>query len=85
MEGTPKAIEPKGIVRNATKIGVQDGQAEDLINLRFMDGSWRTSGDGRHVYSMTENAGSTAAEKTYTQLFIHTNVYRHRVCATWME
>ena len=68
-EGTPKAIEMKGITRNATKIGVQDGQAEDLINLRFMDGSWRASGDGRLI-NFTMN-------RTYTQLYVHTNVYHH--------
>ena len=75
MEGTPKAIEPKGIVRNATKIGVQDGQAEDLINLRFMDGSWRASGNGRHVYSMSQNEGGY----TYEQLYVHTNSYHHLI------
>lgn len=69
MEGTPKAIEMKGIVRNATKIGVQDGQAEDLINLRFMDGSWRASGDGRLI-DFTMN-------RIYSQVYIHTNIYRH--------
>jgi len=68
-EGTPKAIELKGIVRNATKIGVQDGQAEDLINLRFMDGSWRASGDGRLVHTMSGTI--------YQQLYVHTNVYHH--------
>lgn len=69
MQGTPKAIEPKGIVRNATVIGAQDGQAEDLINLRFMDGSWRASGDGRLVHTMSGTQ--------YTQLYVHTNVYHH--------
>lgn len=69
MQGTPKAIEIKGIVRNATVIGAQDGQAEDLINLRFMDGSWRASGDGRLVYTMSGTQ--------YTQLYVHTNVYHH--------
>ena len=69
MEGTPKAIEIKGIVRNATVIGTQDGQAEDLINLRFMDGSWRASGDGRLVHTMSGTQ--------YTQLYVHTNVYHH--------
>ena len=64
-----KAIPLQGIVRNATKIGVQDGQAEDLINLRFMDGSWRASGDGRLI-NFTMN-------RTYTQLYVHTNVYHH--------
>jgi len=69
MQGTPKAIEIKGIVRNATVIGSQDGQAEDLINLRFMDGSWRASGDGRLVYS---------TNVPYTNIFVHTNSsYRH--------
>lgn len=69
MQGTPKAIEMKGIVRNATVIGAQDGQAEDLINLRFMDGSWRASGDGRLVHTMSGTQ--------YTQLYVHTNVYHH--------
>ena len=69
MQGTPKAIEIKGIVRNATVIGAQDGQAEDLINLRFMDGSWRASGDGRLI-NFTMGA-------EYTQLYVHTNVYHH--------
>lgn len=70
MEGTPKAIEPKGIVRNATKIGVQDGQAEDLINLRFMDGSWRASGNGRQIENMPTGT-------IYEQLYVHTNIYHH--------
>lgn len=69
MQGTPKAIEIKGIVRNATVIGAQDGQAEDLINLRFMDGSWRASGDGRLVHTMSGTQ--------YSQLYVHTNVYHH--------
>ena len=69
-EGTPKAIEMKGIVRNATKIGVQDGQAEDLINLRFMDGSWRASGNGRQIENMPTGT-------IYEQLYVHTNVYHH--------
>lgn len=73
MDGNVKAIELQGIVRNRTKIGVEDGQAEDLINLRFVDGSWRTSGDGRKVYVMSDNANGYH----YTQLYIHTNVYRH--------
>lgn len=73
MDGNVKAIELQGIVRNRTKIGVEDGQAEDLLNLRFVDGSWRTSGDGRKVYVMSDNANGYH----YTQLYIHTNVYRH--------
>lgn len=69
MEGTPKAITIQGIVRNQTKIGVQDGQCEDLINLRFKDGSWRTAGKGKLVHVMTGT--------TYEQLYIHANVYHH--------
>ncbi len=68
-----KAIELSGIVHHATKIGVQDGDCEDLVNLRFKDGSWRASGDGKHVFSMQANTNGL----TYTQLYIHTNVYRH--------
>lgn len=69
MQGTPKAIQIQGIVRNTTVIGAQDGQAEDLINLRFMDGSWRASGDGRLI-NFTMGA-------EYSQLYVHTNVYHH--------
>lgn len=65
-----KAIELKGIVHNATKMNTQDGQCEDIINLRCKDGSWRTSGDGRSVHSMTDGS-------VYSQLFVHTNIYRH--------
>lgn len=65
-----KAIELKGIVHNSTKINTQDGQCEDIINLRCKDGSWRTSGDGRSVHSMTDGS-------VYSQLFVHTNIYRH--------
>lgn len=73
-----KAISLQGIVHNATKIGVQDGQCEDLVNLRFKDGSWRTSGDGKHVFSMNYQSDvSNTAGISYTQLFIHTNIYRH--------
>lgn len=65
-----KAIELKGIAHNTTKTGTQDGQCEDLVNLRCKDGSWRTSGDGKQVYSMKDGG-------VYSQLFVHTNVYRH--------
>lgn len=63
-----KAIELKGIVHNATKIGVQDGQAEDIVNLRFKDGSWRPTGDGKLL---------NVDVSGYTNIYIHTNVYRH--------
>lgn len=71
--GQSKAISMQGMVHNASKIGVQDGMMEDIVNLRFKDGSWRTSGDGKHVFSI----GTTDGKNNYTQLFIHTNVYRH--------
>ena len=63
-----KAIELQGIVRNQTKIGVQDGQCEDIMNLRFKDGSWRAAGKGKLVHT---NGTS------YEQMYIHTNVYHH--------
>lgn len=73
-----KAIALQGIVHNATKIGVQDGQCEDLVNLRSKDGSWRTSGDGKHVFSMNYQSDvPNTSGISYTQLFIHTNIYRH--------
>lgn len=73
-DGQVKAIEIKGINRNQTKIGVEDGMMHDLINLRFRDGSWRTSGDGKRVTSFTE----IASGKEYQQLYVHTvNKYKH--------
>lgn len=68
MENKSQAIEIKGIVRNQTKIGVQDGQCDDIVNLRFKDGSWRVADDGKSVYHMNDR---------YSQLYVHTNVYHH--------
>ena len=68
MENNSQAIELKGIARSLTKLGVQDGQCEDIVNLRLKDGSWRVSDDGKHVYSLPDD---------YTQLYVHTNVYHH--------
>ena len=70
MENNSQAIEIKGIVRNQTKIGVQDGQCDDIVNLRFKDGSWRVADDGKVVYQMP-------SDTTYSQLYVHTNVYHH--------
>ena len=73
-----KAIELKGIVHNETKIGIQDGQSEDLVNLRFKDSAWRASGDGKHVFSMQYQSDVPNTNGvTYQQIYIHTNIYRH--------
>jgi len=72
-DGQVKAIELQGIVRNRTKIGVQDGQAEDLLNLRFVNGAWRTSGNGRQIEFQMGASGVLS----YSQLYVHTNIYRH--------
>lgn len=75
---TVKAIEMRGVVHNASKLSVADGQMEDLVNLRFKDGSWRTTGDGRHVFTMGKIVGDVAGTtEQYSQLYVHTNVYRH--------
>jgi len=77
-EGSVVPIELQGITRNKTCVGMKDGQCEDILNLRFKNGSWRPSGDGKLVFSMGEKIGTTPhVEKVYSQLFIHTNVYRH--------
>lgn len=68
MENNSQAIELKGIARSLTKLGVQDGQCEDIVNLRLKDGSWRVSDDGKLVHTLPDN---------YTQLYVHTNVYHH--------
>ncbi|MCQ2310169.1 MAG: hypothetical protein MJZ64_00240 [Paludibacteraceae bacterium] len=65
----------KGIQRNASKLAVEDGRAEDLINLRFKDGSWRTAGDGKRVFAMTNETTGVV----YEQLYIHTNASYHHV------
>lgn len=94
MEENITAIPLSGITRNATKLGTVDGQCEDIINLRFKDGSWRASGDGKIIFSMGGSISSAITpvqigqpiESTprvpyvkdiYTQLYIHTNIYRH--------
>ena len=75
MENKSQAIEIKGIVRNQTKIGVQDGQCDDLVNLKFKDGSWRVSADGKVM--LDANSGVPFYTYGHTQLYVHTNVYHH--------
>lgn len=65
----------KGIQRNASKLAVEDGRAEDLINLRFKDGSWRTAGNGKQVFAMTNETTGVV----YEQLYIHTNASYHHI------
>lgn len=75
QEGKSTAIEIKGIVRNQTKIGVQDGQCDDIVNLRFKDGSWRVADDGKVMRDVDNERPFVAID--YSQLYVHTNVYRH--------
>ncbi len=63
-------IELKGIVRNATKLAQQDGQTDELINLRLKDGSWQPTGKGKQVFMLPDGW-------QFEQMYIHTNVYRH--------
>ena len=67
-------IELKGIVRNQTKLGVEDGCSEDLMNLRFKDGSWRTAGEGKRITSFDD----MLLGYSYSQIFVHVNsTYKH--------
>ena len=75
MENNSQAIEIKGIVRNQTKIGVQDGQCDDIVNLRFKDGSWRVADDGKVM--LDADNGNPFNATGYSQLYVHTNVYHH--------
>lgn len=75
MESNVTAIELQGIVRNRTKIGVEDGQADDILNLRFKDGCWRTSGSGRKMNWDFQQGHDYFDD--YKYFFIHTNIYRH--------
>ena len=70
-----KVIELKGIARSLTKLGVQDGQCEDIVNLRFKDGSWRVSDDGKAM--LDADNGVPFNVSGYSQLYVHTNVYHH--------
>lgn len=78
MDGQSQMIELKGIVRNRTKLGVEDGQCEDIINMRFRNGAWRPSGDGKFVFVMgaTDNS-KPYVTASYEQIYVHTNIYRH--------
>lgn len=77
MENNSQAIEIKGIVRNQTKIGVQDGQCDDIVNLRFKNGSWRVADDGKAIRCKD---GSFFVEKGYSQIYVHTCLnYRHLI------
>ena len=71
-----KAIELKGIVHNATKIGVQDGASEDLVNMRFKDGAWRPVGDPTAI-------GLDLGGVYYDYMYVHesnyTNIIAHSV------
>lgn len=66
-EGLNKAIELKGIARNTAPSTCQDGELEEIINLRFKDGSWKPVGE-------LENMGSVGQ---HTELYVHTNLYHH--------
>lgn len=69
MSNNSQAIELKGICRSQTKLGMQDGQLEDAFNLKFKDGSYRVSNDGKPVFF---------GPSSYRDIFIHTNsTYRH--------
>lgn len=63
-------IELKGIVRNRSILMSEDGTCEDVVNLRYKDGSWRSCGEGKPIFGMLPNY-------KFSQLYIHTQVYRH--------
>ena len=71
-----KAIELKSIVHNATKIGVQDGASEDLVNMRFKDGAWRPIGEPTAI-------GLDLGGVYYDYMYVHesnyTNIIAHSV------
>ena len=68
MQGEDNLISLKGINRNATVLGAADGTCDDLVNLRFKDGSWRVAGSDTPVCDGLAD---------YKYLYIHTNVYSH--------
>lgn len=72
-----KEIDIKGIVHNLSRNEMVDGMCEDIVNLRFKDGSWRPTSDGRKVFSMKNHSNIPAIDVEYSHIFVHANVYHH--------
>lgn len=64
-----KVINLKGIERNANDINAIDGACDEIINLRFKDGSWRPLGSKVEVNNFTPIEGYES----------FTNIYRHNI------
>ena len=71
QQGVDKQINLGGIVRNTAGSTCPDGEMEEIINLRYKDGSLRPISDNKPVLGL-ENK-----EIPYTNIVIHTCSYRH--------
>lgn len=67
-QGTDMTVSLGGIVRNTPGSVCADGEMEEIVNMRFRDGSWRPCGDA---------AALEGAKIEYSDIYIHTNTYRH--------
>ena len=53
----------RGIVKNTPAGLAQDGELEDVVNLRYKDGAWRPIPDRSAIFSALP----------YTNVYIHSN------------
>ena len=71
QQGVDKQINLGGIVRNTAGSTCPDGEMEEIINLRYKDGSLRPISDNETV------PGLDNVEMEYQYITIHTCGYRH--------
>lgn len=71
QQGVDKQINLGGIVRNTAGSTCPDGEMEEIINLRYKDGSLRPISDNEIV------PGLDNVEMEYQYITIHTCGYRH--------
>lgn len=71
QQGMEKQINLGGIVRNTTPSTCPDGEMEELINIRYKDGSFRPISDSEPV------KGLEHIDVPYTNIVIHACGYRH--------
>lgn len=71
QQGVDKQINLGGIVRNTAGSTCPDGEMEEIINLRYKDGSLRPISDNKTL------PGLENVDIDYTHIYIHNNAYQH--------
>lgn len=73
QQGVDKQINLGGIVRNTAGSTCPDGEMEEIINLRYKDGSLRPISDNKTL------TGLEGVDIDYTHIYVHNNAYQHFV------